>query len=42
MDLEDVNVVAPGRLELPHPKIFDFESNVSTIPPQGHKLRMKA
>lgn len=29
-------MVASGGLEPPHPKAVDFESTVSTIPPQGH------
>ena len=29
-------LVARARLELAHPKILDFESSASTIPPPGH------
>lgn len=30
-------VVASAGLEPAHPKIIDFESIVSTIPPRGHQ-----
>lgn len=36
--MKTIKLVGSGGLEPPHAKISDFESLVSTIPPQGHFL----